>query len=128
MNVKDCYDNLTNTSIDGVKSFLSIPSQINTAQLPCKYVKHNISTYGVASLNGSHGLANHSFDIVCLVEPIGQNNNIQNQTLVLNIISSLGDYFNNLADVISLETSNQVILINNVPYWGFVTTVVFIGE
>lgn len=127
MNVRECYESLSETDIEGVKSFPSPPSQMNTAQLPCKYVKHNITTFGVASLDGSHGLANNTFDVVFLIEPIGQSTNITNQLLLLDIIDKLSDFYNDLVDVLSLETSTQVIVINKVPYWGFVCTITFIG-
>lgn len=122
------YNLLVNGSVSGVYSFTSVPSQISTAQLPCKYVKYGSTSFGVASLDNGMGLPLHFFDIVFLIEAVGQNNNIQNQTSVLNIASLIYDYLDGVNNILTVESTNQIILINGISYWGFVVTITMLGE
>lgn len=128
MDLLSKYNALKNGSVTGVLSLSSVPSQINTAQLPCKYVKYGSTSFAVASLNNGMGLPLHTFDIVFLIETVGQNNNIENQTAVLNIASLIYNYLDAIDNILTVESNTSIILINGISYWGFVVTVTFIGD
>lgn len=128
MDIQSVFDALKNGSISGVRNLTSIPSQMTTAQLPCKYVKYGSTSFSVASLDNNMGLPLHSFDVVFLIEATGQNNNIENQTAVISIASLIYDYLDAINNILTVESTNQIILINGVSYWGFVITVTVLGD
>lgn len=128
MDLQTKFDALVNGSISGVYNLSSVPSQINTAQLPCKYVKYGSTLFAISSLGNNLGLPTHSFEIVFLIESVGQNNNVQNQTSVLSIASQVYDYLDAINNIITVESSFSIILINGFSYWGFVVTVTILGD
>jgi len=128
MDLQTKFDALVNGSITGVYNLPSVPSQINTATLPCKYVKYGSTTFSVSSLNNRMGLPTHTFDIVFLIESVGQNNNVQNQTAVLSIASQIYDYLDAINNILTVESSFSIFLINGFSYWGFVVTVTILGD
>ena len=128
MDIQTIYDFLRNNDISGVRSITSIPAQMSTALLPCKYVKYGTTSFNVSSLSNNMGLPLHSFDIVFLIEPVGQNNNIENQASVISIAQSIYDYLDGIDNILTVESTNQIILINGLSYWGFVVTVTTLGE
>lgn len=127
MDLLSKYESLSEGTVTGVRNLPSVPSQITTAQLPCKYVKYGSTSFAVSSLGNNMGLPLHTFDIVFLIESVGQNNNIQNQTTVLNIASLIYDYLDAIDNILTVESDNQIILINGISYWGFVVTVTILG-
>lgn len=128
MTIQETYNALVSGSISGVKNFTSVPSQVNTAQLPCKYVKYGSTSFAVATLTNGLGLPSHSFEIVFLIEPIGQSNNILNQSAVMTIAENIYDYLDAILDVLSVESTNQVMLINGISYWSIVVSITFLGD
>ena len=127
MDLLSYYEELSEGVISGVNDLRSVPSQIQTAHLPCKYVKYGSTTFGISSLDNGMGLPLHTFDIVFLIEPVGQNNNILNQIAVLNISSLIYGYLDAIDNILTVESNTLIIVINGINYWGFVVTVTILG-
>lgn len=128
MDLLSYYEELSEGVISGVKNLQSTPSQINTAQLPCKYVKYGSTTFNVSSLANTMGLPLHTFDVVFLIEPVGQNNNILNQIAVMNIASLIYDYLDDIDNILTVESNTLIMVIGGINYWGFVVTVTILGN
>lgn len=128
MTITEMFNALTNGSISGVNSLPSVPSQISTAILPCKYVKYGSTSIAVATLQNTLGLPTHVFEVVFIIEPLGQSNNITNQLACMTIAQSIYSYVESINDILTVESTNQVMLINGVSYWAIVVAVTFLGD
>lgn len=128
MTISEIYTALASGTISGVRSFLTVPSQINTASLPCKYVKYGNTNFAVATINNGLGLPVHSFDIVFLIEALGQSNHITNQSIVMTIAENIYDYIDAIIDVLTVESNTQIMLIAGVSYWSITVTISFLGD
>jgi hypothetical protein len=124
----DYYNNLIVESISGVTSFTSIPTQLNTAQLPCKYVRWTNLQNAVSSLSQLNGLPSYTFEVVVLIEPVGQNTTVANQSLSMQIAEHMLSYAENLDGFLSINCAFEINLINNVAYWGLISTIEILGD
>jgi hypothetical protein len=126
--IQQYYDQLATSSIAGVTNALSIPTQINTASLPLKYVRYNGTVFDIATLADTHGLPTHSFDMVVVLEPVGQNTTLANQTLSMTISELIYSFIeDNISCVLTISTEIEINIINT-AYWTLVTTVEILGD
>jgi hypothetical protein len=127
MTITEYYTELVNTSIVGINSLTSIPQQVSTAILPCKFVRFNTANVAVLTLSQTNGLPTYTFDVVFILEPVGQNTNIANQTLVMSVSEKILDYVESINDILSCTLSFEVNLFSNTPYWGLIATIEILG-
>lgn len=121
--ISQYYASLRDTSISGITNLDSIPSQISTAILPCKYIRYQGSSIQVATIANTLSLPTHNFDIVVVIEPVLQNTNIANQTLCMTIAEYLENYFESVDDILSVNIAFEINIFNNTPFWALITEI-----
>lgn len=122
-NIQSFYDDFADTDIAGVTSFPSIPHQLSTARLPCKYVRYAGTRSAIASLSDTHGLPVHTYEIVFIIEPFGQSTNVLNQIAMMTIADEIHTYIESISCVLTYNTEAEINVIANTQYWSMVVTV-----
>lgn len=128
MNIQTFYNSFRDMELSGVSNLASVPHQISTAQLPAKYVKYIDSQFNIATLQNKFGLPNHTFDIVFLIEPVGQNTNIINQTLCMTIADNIYAALDTIDFVVDATITSDIQVINAFRYWALTVTVGVIDD
>lgn len=124
MSVTSIYTTLKNYSVSGVTNLSTPPNQLNTAQLPVKFVQLIESNYEVAALNNSFGLTKNTFDVVYVIEPVLQNTIDNNLTSYLSIVDNISTFTGNVSGAIECNVSYRVLTFGNTLYHTLIQRVV----
>lgn len=126
--IQDYYNDLVDYDISGVTSLDSIPTQVTTAILPCKYVRFTNMEESVATLSNTNGLPTYTFQIVFLIETVGQNTTPNNQTLCMTIAEATKAFAESIEGMLTFSIDFEINVVNNAPYWGLIATMTILGD
>lgn len=126
--IQDYYNDLVDYDISGVTSLDSIPTQVTTAILPCKYVRFTNMEESVTTLSNTNGLPTYTFQIVFLIETVGQNTTPNNQTLCMTIAEATKAFAESIEGMLTFSIDFEINVVNNAPYWGLIATMTILGD